>query len=130
MKERNIIPVPKDDRIFLPDLSLSIQGIVIQGHLCFLPVKSVWSTRAELQLVHRQFAHKPIHQLVRHFPKGTFSRDDFKMLSEIYKQCKDCQLHAHLGRRPRTALPKPVVFNRMIAFDIYHPGKNLPDAND
>ena len=83
MKERNIIPLPKDDGIFFPNLSLSIQRIIIQGHLCFPSVNSVWYNRAELQLVHRQFAHKPIHQLVRHFPKGTFSRDDVKMLTEI-----------------------------------------------
>lgn len=108
--------------VLFGDTETPVQCAVQHGHLTIPPgpkpattttVSSLYYTRSELSLAHRQFGHASVAALTGALPPHTFSPTDVAALKEIAAACVPCQTHAHLPRRPRYALPpRPLAFNR------------------
>jgi len=109
---------------------------VQRGHLTLPspptpPATPTFYTRSELALAHSQFGHTSIDALLRAFPPTTFTPTDVATLREVARSCVPCQQYSHLPRRPRHAFPpRPLTFNRIIAFDTLQLRADLPKVLD
>ena len=109
---------------------------VKRGHLTVPPppappASSLYYTRSDPALAHRQFGHASVDALLRAFPPTTFTPTDVATIREVTRSCAPCQRLAHLPRSPRHALPpRALTFNRIIALDTLQLRAYLPKVLD
>lgn len=82
-------------------------------------------------LAHRQFGHQILATVTSAFPLNIFSLTDISTHTDIGNTCVPRQAYAQLPRCPRYALPpRPLVFNHIIATEVFHLTHALPMVLD
>lgn len=95
------------------------------------PLWSMLYTGSEHSLAHRKFGHAAVTTLTAAFPPHTFTPTDVATLNTITASGIPSQTYSHLPRRPRyPLLPGPLVFNCVIAMDVFQLTAALPKVLD
>jgi hypothetical protein len=102
---------------------------VKDGHLFLNPntkavyQNSVLFSEADLTSLHRKLGHpsaESVHRFLTLSKPGSIQESDRDLLTEIQKECIDCERFGPRPRRLRAVIPATVVFNHEVSIDVYY----------